>query len=151
MESRKRVWMPAIVWMSVIFATSSTYISSRQFTKTVTTRGPIAMSPAHFSSFWDSYWWVFVKGYHVCEFALLSLLLLKPLRGNVLVVGTTALLYAASDEFHQTFVKDRGGRLTDVMIDSIGILLVCIVFSIIRAYRARQREVGKSCASPISA
>ena len=32
-------------------------------------------------------------------------------------------LFAISDEWHQTFVPDRYGTVTDVLIDSLGILL----------------------------
>ena len=31
-----------------------------------------------------------------------------------------SVLYACSDEFHQTFVRGRAGQLTDVLIDSAG-------------------------------
>ena len=34
-----------------------------------------------------------------------------------------SLLYAISDELHQTFVPGRSGRLTDVGFDSLGALL----------------------------
>jgi VanZ family protein len=34
-----------------------------------------------------------------------------------------SLLYAVSDEFHQTFIPGRVGTYKDVLIDSIGILL----------------------------
>jgi VanZ family protein len=30
------------------------------------------------------------------------------------------ILYASSDEFHQLFVPTREGRVTDVMIDTVG-------------------------------
>lgn len=33
------------------------------------------------------------------------------------------VLYALTDEFHQTFIPGRSGNLTDVMIDSMGSLL----------------------------
>ena len=33
------------------------------------------------------------------------------------------LLYAASDEFHQTFIPGRGGQVKDVIIDSCGALV----------------------------
>ena len=32
-------------------------------------------------------------------------------------------IYAMSDEIHQTFVPGRSGQMTDVMLDSLGILL----------------------------
>lgn len=34
------------------------------------------------------------------------------------------VLYAASDEFHQLFVPGRAGMVTDVCIDSIGVVIV---------------------------
>lgn len=34
-------------------------------------------------------------------------------------------LYAASDELHQLFVPGRGGRISDVLIDSAGVLIGC--------------------------
>lgn len=50
-------------------------------------------------------------------------------------------LYAASDEFHQLFVPGRSGRLTDVLIDSAGllagILVVCLIKQLRKCYRRK--------------
>ncbi len=69
---------------------------------------------------------------HVTEYAILALLVFRcrrkffqgatgfwqwPLAGGTLWV---AVLYAATDEFHQTFVPSREGCLRDVLIDSSG-------------------------------
>ena len=47
-----------------------------------------------------------------------------------------SILYAASDEFHQTFVNGRSGQVRDVLIDSlgafVGTLLVTIIYIFIR-------------------
>ena len=65
---------------------------------------------------------------HVGEYAILTTLLWRALRahglpaGWVLVgSGALALGYAASDEFHQSFVPGREGAVRDVLIDAIGI------------------------------
>ena len=46
-----------------------------------------------------------------------------------------SVLYASSDEFHQTFVVGRDGNIVDVLIDSsgalVGILLSSIVYFLI--------------------
>ena len=42
-----------------------------------------------------------------------------------------SILYAASDEFHQTFVAGRDGNIIDVLIDSSGALVGIIISSII--------------------
>lgn len=63
---------------------------------------------------------------HATEYALLAGLLL-----GAVTVGTVniryvaisviiAVLYAATDEFHQLFVPGRSGRVTDVLIDGSG-------------------------------
>ncbi len=136
MRAIRKEWILLAVWMSVIFGTSCRFISSEELSKAVSTHGPIAISPSSFDRFWDSYWWVFVKGYHVLEFALLAVLLLKPLRFKLPFVASFALLYAASDEFHQTFVPGRGGRVSDVIIDAIGISAVCLVVRFVRKRQA---------------
>ena len=39
-----------------------------------------------------------------------------------------AAIYAGTDEFHQLFVPGRAGRITDVLIDSLGAFAGCILF-----------------------
>ena len=36
-----------------------------------------------------------------------------------------SVFYAATDEYHQTFIQGRSGSLRDVLIDSIGIFCGC--------------------------
>ncbi|MCP4425990.1 MAG: VanZ family protein, partial [Chloroflexi bacterium] len=63
--------------------------------------------------------------------ALLAWLLLRAMgeaERPYLYAFIITVLYAVSDEFHQTFVPGRGGRLPDVLIDALGgltALLVC--------------------------
>lgn len=80
------------------------------------------------------------KGAHMTEYALLSLAIAWPLwiskprlRGTklaIVAIGIT-VIYAATDEYHQTLVAGRSGELRDVFIDSIGACIGFIVFSII--------------------
>lgn len=51
------------------------------------------------------------------------------------------ILYAASDELHQLFVDGRGARIKDVLIDSMGVLLGCVLVFVI--YNIVQRRKGK--------
>lgn len=41
------------------------------------------------------------------------------------------LLYVASDEIHQLFVQGRGAKATDILIDSIGVLIGMEIYSIV--------------------
>ena len=56
-----------------------------------------------------------------------------------------SLLYAISDEIHQTFVDGRAGRATDVLIDMagaiVGILLVSFCVSIARRRKINKKEL----------
>lgn len=45
--------------------------------------------------------------------------------GLSFVIGT---MYAASDEFHQLFVPGRSGQISDVMLDSVGVLAGTLLF-----------------------
>lgn len=58
------------------------------------------------------------------------------------------VVYAASDEFHQSFVPGRGPSIVDVGIDSLGvltgILVVLIIISIYRALKS-DKKVEEKC------
>ena len=41
------------------------------------------------------------------------------------------VLYAITDEYHQTFVAGRSGELRDVVIDSLGALLGILIYYVI--------------------
>jgi VanZ family protein len=46
-----------------------------------------------------------------------------------------ATLYAASDEFHQTFVRGRMGSPIDVAIDAIGVVAGIVIWQRIQVRR----------------
>lgn len=74
---------------------------------------------------WDA---VLRVGAHFTVYALLALALwwaLEPVaRRAVGVAAAIALLYAISDEYHQSFVPGRSGSPRDVAIDAAGIVAV---------------------------
>ncbi len=114
----------AVVWAIFIFATSCTVIGTDQlFALIGFLFGPEALE--RFELFWGIAWFTVVKGWHVTEFAILTAMLTaalnawRPLRphSNIMLAALVALLFAASDEFHQTFVPNRGGTIWDVLID----------------------------------
>ena len=56
-------------------------------------------------------------------------------------IGTSA--YAATDEFHQLFVKGRSGEIKDVMIDSLGALIgLLFAWAVIYIVKKRQKDHG---------
>jgi VanZ family protein len=70
------------------------------------------------------------KGAHVTEYAILYLLLFRAFHSAMVThkafifSAIIGFLYAISDEYHQTFVPLRDGRVRDVVFDSIGIFLM---------------------------
>ena len=114
-----RYWLPVLLWMGVIFVMSSR-----------------SNLPSHPNKTVD---FVAKKAGHVTEYGFLAFLLwraipstgsghrskekgwlaLPSFRGAFVL----SLLYAISDEVHQTFVPGRSGRLTDVGFDALGTLL----------------------------
>ena len=71
---------------------------------------------------------------HATEFFLLTmgLFLWLDCRGwtiwkHLWIAGCIAVGYAVSDEFHQLFVPGRAGRIGDVGVDSIGVLVALLL------------------------
>jgi VanZ family protein len=102
-------WLPTILWMAFIFGFS-------------------AQPSLHASSVsWQDF--LIKKSAHVTEYFILGLFLnfsLKnstklSLRQRLLLLIIIGLVYAVSDEFHQTFIAGREGRIRDVLIDSLGV------------------------------
>lgn len=78
------------------------------------------------------------KSAHFLEYFILGIFILnvvKDYKGLTINWILLALLfcffYACTDEIHQLFVPDRSGRLTDILIDTIGSLCGIIIYRII--------------------
>jgi VanZ family protein len=101
-------WLPPLAWMGLIF-----FLSAQPDL-------PHAPEP------WFDM--LLKKGGHALAFGILAGLYLRALRGHFSVMVTVrlvsaglAILYGASDEYHQTFVPGRKGRLFDVGVDAAGV------------------------------
>jgi VanZ family protein len=126
-----KYWLPALIWMALIFSASSDVNSFAHSSRII---GPLL----HwlFPQMPDDtmYFIVLVvrKCAHLTEYAVFALLLWRVLRKPVkndprpwiwrearlalLIVA----LYAASDEFHQSFVPTRTALVSDVFVDTAG-------------------------------
>ena len=96
-------WFPALVMMALIFAFSAT--------------------PSSGLPNFDAADFIIKKSAHMLGYALLALSYLRAFDGKIdkwKLVWLLAILYAASDEFHQSFVAGRGSTVMDVGIDAIG-------------------------------
>ncbi len=72
---------------------------------------------------------------HMAEFGLLCFLWWRALRTALegrralAAAAAMAILYAASDELHQSFVEGRSGSPVDVLIDTVGVALAAVLIT----------------------
>jgi VanZ family protein len=97
-----------------------------------------------FQTFWGISWFTIVKGWHFTEFAILTVLAAKTMRwlrpsdppvSALVSAMLLCMLFAASDEWHQSFVPDRWGTVTDVLIDSLGVATAGLLLLVRTAQR----------------
>jgi VanZ family protein len=87
------------------------------------------------------------KSAHFTEYALLSASIAfhytvwkKSIRYRTWLPVLIAGLYAASDEFHQTFVAGRSGQVSDVLLDTAGATAGVLVFSLLYLLILRHKK-----------
>lgn len=133
-------WLASALWMRIIYLLSDQPNSSRV------------------TQLYLGVWNILGrKGAHVCEYAILFCLYLAAFNASFHAMGRNrsqtnsrtllapagvsvaivlSILYAATDEWHQSFVPGRSASVFDVLVDTSGILLGLIVcFSVHRLLR----------------
>src|SRR6185295_5220590 len=142
-------WLAAAGWMGVIFLMSTDLGSSAHTSRFIR---PLLLwlnpqvSPETIAAVQT----VVRKCGHLSEYAVLGLLVLRAVRvtqriargvWSARAAGTAWLLcaaFAASDEYHQTFVASRTPAVGDVLIDSAGALMgMLLVFFWLKLRPAR--------------
>ena len=121
-----RYWLPPALWMSAIF------ILSAQPTL-----------PHYPDRLFDV---ILKKMGHAVEYGILAFLLRRALsrgrgalsRSALVSAFIVSVLYAASDEYHQTFVPGRNGNLVDVGFDAVGALVALLVLESLGRKRGRE-------------
>ena len=140
--------MPVITWMVLIFAGSSDVLSA-EHTSRFLVPFLLWLNPSMSYHTIAAIHVVVRKAGHVTEYAILAALLWRALHGSFSALSrrtisfctiVVAAAFAASDEFHQSFVPSRTATVHDVFIDCCGVMLavaLCILFS-------RQRIVASA-------
>lgn len=146
------------VWIFVIFGFSSTVgDKSASQSQAITERVvrvidhdyemPEKVEPKSRDSFYDS---ITRKTAHVFAYAALGFLMLLTVRS---LTGTSkghffaaklavplCVLIAIGDEYNQTLIEGRSGRVTDVFIDTVGIIIgVCLCIVLIKHFSAKKQ------------
>lgn len=110
MKKLYSLWLPPAIWAVFIF-----FFSSLPVVKTT-----------------QIYWQDFIlkKTAHVIEYGIFAILVYRALkvsgikkRNAALFAILVAVIYGATDEFHQSFTPGREPRVRDVVFDTIGAIL----------------------------
>ena len=133
-------WLPVVLWMGLIFALSTSLGAGDNTSRFIgpflhwllPQAAPDTIAHLHF---------LIRKAGHFTEYAILALLLQRAIGGRgvrpfvlALVIATA---YAATDEFHQSFVSGRMASPWDVLIDAAGALTA---LALAAAWRQRRGE-----------
>jgi VanZ family protein len=140
--------MPAIVWMAIIFLGSTDMLSAEHTSRFLV---PFLrwIDPQISFAALNAIEFGIRKLGHLTEYAILAMLLWRALRSGsrwqmkmsilFLIAWVACAIFAASDEFHQSFVPSRTASPTDVMIDICGALIglaICWAFARRKSPRA---------------
>jgi len=116
-------WSLVVIWLALIF-----FLSHRPNLKTELGY-----------DFWLR------KAAHIVEYAVLCFLIFRAMLGSqfstkraLLVSVLFSILYAASDEYHQTFIFGRNGSAKDWGIDSAGAVIGGALLALIH----RNKEIN---------
>ena len=120
------LWLPALVVMAVIFVLS--HQSGLRVSEDVNVERPIRVTG------------------HLLAYATLGALLLlalarldRPRPAQALLAWILAVAFGLTDEFHQSFVPERMGRLNDVVTDAIGAAVGVAIAWLVLSALARAR------------
>lgn len=112
MEKFFKLWLPVICWAGLIYSLSGI---------------PNLKSDLEFD-------FLLRKIAHITEYFILTFLLMRAFRHTfrlsmldlIIYPSAAAMIYAASDEYHQSFITGRRGDVKDIMIDALGIAALYI-------------------------
>jgi Predicted integral membrane protein len=134
-------WLPVLIWLGVIFLGSTDMLSAEHTSRFLV---PFLrwIDPQISFATLNAIQLGIRKVGHLTEYAILAMLLWRALRSGTrwqmkmsilfLVAALASAIFAASDEFHQSFVPSRTASPNDVMIDICGALiglLSCLMFA----------------------
>jgi len=139
-----RWWWPALLWAALVTSFSTDAFSAEHTSRIIIPlirwlfphAAPATLAFVHH---------LIRKAAHVSEYFILSLLLLRGIRGTqggwrvgwAVEAVAVAAGWAALDELHQAFVPSRGPSMRDVLIDVTGALAAQLVYAAVALIRTR--------------
>ena len=141
-----RAWLPVALWLTLMFFGSTDLMSAEHTSRFLIPF--LRWLDPNISWVTIAHVHLFLrKAAHVTEYAILTGLLFRALHGLIggfwrraAVAFVPAMIFAAVDEFHQTFVPSRTGSVYDVLVDYSGAflgILICRVLHLVLTRRGR--------------
>jgi VanZ family protein len=140
-----RYWLPVLIWMAVIFGASADP-QSHEHSRYIFRPILLWLFPHLSDQDFEKIHFLLRKCCHLTEYAILGLLVFRALSysktnlppwswprvgGALLIV----FLYAATDEYHQSFVPGRTALFSDVCIDTGGAAIALFAWWIFHCLR----------------
>lgn len=135
-------WSLMILWMIIIFVMSSQTGDVSVNQSGLVIKFLVFIGIDVNSAFGDMAQFVIRKMAHFTEYFIFALLSYNLMRCYDMKKGKSrilmiifAFLYAATDEFHQSFVPGRGPQFRDVLIDTCGAAAASLVLTVINYFK----------------
>jgi VanZ family protein len=144
-----KYWMPATLWMALIFVGSTDLLSAEHTSRFLE---PLLrwLDPQISCAALNAIQMAVRKLGHVTEYAVLAALLWRAFRGGTAWGMKMSILFAfvligcgvfaVSDEFHQSFVSSRTASGNDVLIDISGALIGLVICIAVASRRAVKQK-----------
>ena len=148
-------WWPALVW-AVVISTFSTGLFTSENTSRIIVPILHWLFPHAAMQTLDWIHHIIRKSAHFIEYFILSLLILRGIRGGrrethlrwAVIAVIIVAAYASLDEIHQIFVPGRTAAVTDVLLDTSGGITAQIVAALfalwfhVRGERTQSEEAS---------
>ncbi len=146
-----KYWLPVLIWVGVIFVGSTDLMSTEHTSRII---APVLrwLKPDISAEAIARVQFFIRKTAHVTEYAILATLLWRAFgRGTAwsikksilfVVAWVASAIFAASDEFHQSFVPSRTASPTDVMIDICGALIGLAICVAVASWKVVKEKRG---------
>ena len=136
-----KYWLPLLIWLGIMFVGSTELLSAEQTSRFL---APFLrwLEPNISIQTLAQIHFFMRKLAHVGEYVILATLLWRAVRGGsnlrmkmsflFVAIWFACGIFAASDEFHQSFMSSRTASVRDAMIDMCGALIglaICWAFA----------------------
>jgi VanZ family protein len=152
-----RIWLPVLACV-VVFAVESTSYLGADRTDDPLRRVVEALFGYDIGVHWKLIHLLIRKSGHFAGYGMFSLIcfrgfwmkfqsaaspMLRQLRAHGLAILATFLV-AGADEFHQSFVPNRFGSFSDVLLDTYGAVALCFLLFLAMQAAERRRRTARS-------